>query len=186
MPHPELPPALLALLATPEPPALDATPRRGTLSAGEVEERVRAALSGTELPAENATLVRALILLWHDHLDAAHTLAQGVENRDGSFVHAIMHRREPDAWNAKYWWRRVGDHPAFTELARRVRELPPPAGPATRLAPLLPGGRWDAAAFVDACDAENHASADAARSQWLRALQRLETEVLLAHLAAAR
>jgi hypothetical protein len=29
---------------------------------------------------------------------------------------AIMHRREPDAWNSKYWWRKVGSHPVLDQL----------------------------------------------------------------------
>jgi hypothetical protein len=42
-------------------------------------------------------------------------------------VHAIMHRREPDPWNSKYWWRRVGAHPCFPELARRAGAFLPTA-----------------------------------------------------------
>jgi len=188
MSRPEILPALHALLATPAPPALDAAQRSGTLPAAEVETRVRAALLDAGLPAANADLVLALLLLWHDHLDAAHTLAQGVENADGSFVHAILHRREPDAWNAKYWWRRVGAHPAFAGLARRVGALLEPAGQTHLLAKLLPGGRWDASAFVDACEAASAFSepAEDPAAKWLREIQRQETEVLLAHLAAPR
>src|SRR4029079_2010324 len=35
---------------------------------------------------------------------------------EGSFWHAIMHRREPDPSNSKYWWRLVGPHPALKRL----------------------------------------------------------------------
>ena len=43
----------------------------------------------------------------------------------------------------------------------------------------MPDGRWDPAAFVDACDAALNRPADAPEVRWLRELQRLETEVLL-------
>lgn len=180
---PELPPPLRALLATPEPPALDATPRPGTLPVAQIEAQVEVALEELSLSATRRELALGLILLWHDHLEAGHRLAQEVKSADGSFVHAIMHRREPDPWNAKYWWQRVGPHPAFLELARRVDEWLRAANREDLRARLLPGGAWDAAAFTDLCHAAT-LSQDSADTRALREIQRLETEVLLAHLLA--
>jgi hypothetical protein len=182
----ELDALLKSLLATPEPPALDGVRRRGTLPAAELEARLSGPLREAGLPAANAALVRALVLLWHDHLDGAHTLAQGVENADGSFVHAIMHRREPDAWNSKYWWRRVGSHAAFPELAREAKAFLDGSGEAQRHQALMPGGRWDPGAFVDACEAARQQCETEAPVDLLRELQRLETETLLRHLLLAR
>ena len=53
-------------------------------------------------------LLRAL---WHDargEWDAAHQLAQEVDDVDGAWVHAYLHRKEGDASNAAYWYRRAG------------------------------------------------------------------------------
>ena len=44
-----------------------------------------------------------LLALWHDakgDWDAAHGVAQDVEDEDGAWVHAYLHRKEGDAANA--------------------------------------------------------------------------------------
>jgi hypothetical protein len=55
--------------------------------------------------------------LWlrFDFLDESHKMSQEIETPTGSFWHAIMHRREGDFGNSKYWWRRVGQHPALVD-----------------------------------------------------------------------
>lgn len=59
--------------------------------------------------------------LHHDYLDESHHISQELTTSTGSYWHAIMHRREPDASNAKYWWRQVGTHPVIDLL---VTEAP--------------------------------------------------------------
>jgi hypothetical protein len=63
-----------------------------------------------------AMLCHAGLWLYHDFLDESHKISQDVETPTGSFWHAVMHRREPDPGNSKYWWRRVGKHPVLTTL----------------------------------------------------------------------
>ena len=60
------------------------------------------------------SLSPALRALWHlarDEWDAAHGAAQSDGGRDGSWVHAHLHRVEGDLANAGYWYRRA-DLPA--------------------------------------------------------------------------
>lgn len=57
-----------------------------------------------------------LLALWHDgrgDWDAAHRVAQDIDDADGSWIHAYLHRKEGDAGNAAYWYRRAG-HPVAT------------------------------------------------------------------------
>ena len=63
--------------------------------------------------------IKSGLLLWNDALDESHNISQGLENQTGSYWHGIMHRREPDYSNAKYWFGRVGTHPFFRHSANR-------------------------------------------------------------------
>jgi hypothetical protein len=64
-------------------------------------------------------LTPALAALWHDargDWEAAHRVAQDVSDGDGSWVHAYLHRKEGDAGNAAYWYRRAGQPVAADNL----------------------------------------------------------------------
>ncbi len=90
--------------------------------------------------------------LWirYDFLDESHRISQDLETPTGSFWHGILHRREGDYSNAKYWFRRVGRHPVYGPLATAAHEL---AGeskvPGAETLTLT--GAWDALQFVDLC-----------------------------------
>ena len=110
------------------------------------EARVRAAAARLNAADERTgDLLLALTLLWHDHLDAAHALVQAREgDSDADWIHAVLHRREPDPGNSRYWFHQVGDHPGFASLAA--------AATARGLgAALAPAGRWKPDAFIAAC-----------------------------------
>ncbi len=172
---------LHALITQPGPAALGPEPRPGTLQQADLN-RVLDDLFRRHKKPKQAELIRALLLLWHDHLDASHVISQGIENPDGSFVHGIMHRREPDYWNSQYWFRRVGHHPCFADLARRVNASP--AVDAELAAQLMPREIWDAFAFVDAVAAAASQPVTTPRHQQLRAVQQAETEAALDYFLA--
>ncbi len=82
------------------------------------------------------------LYLYFSCLNEAHSIAQDLNTPEGSFWHGIMHRQEPDAGNAAYWFRRVGRHPVFPALrdeAHRVR--------------FDTGREWDPFEFIEFCEA---------------------------------
>lgn len=183
MVEPGLPPQIRELLSTPEPPDLGPGPRPDRQSLTTLNTRIDDALKPAALTGARGELVRATVLLWHDHFDPAHAIAQEIETRDGSYVHAILHRREPDYGNAKYWFHRVGQHPCFTGLAARASTLLKSAGNSDLEKLLVRGGQWDASAFVDACEAVAGRPIGDPQFRLLREIQRAEFEILLEHLA---
>jgi hypothetical protein len=53
----------------------------------------------------------ALRALWHDakgDWEASHNIAQDIHTNMGSWIHAYLHRKEGDKWNAGYWYRQAG------------------------------------------------------------------------------
>ena len=102
--------------------------------------------------------ITAGLLQIHDYLDESHRVSQSIEGEGlhaaGDYWHAIMHRREPDYSNAKYWFRRVGRHPIFDKLAQQADAFltgcDDPDSDRWRQR-LMPDGRWDSFAFVDFC-----------------------------------
>jgi hypothetical protein len=124
------------------PAALDAQARTGTLS----ERRVRQIIDDMHAYSAFADrdCVLALSFLWHDDLPAAHALCQeheGEQNYD--YVHALLHRREGDYSNAKYWFRAVGVHPIYAQVANAALAL--------GYEQLVRAGAWQPGVMVDAC-----------------------------------
>ena len=170
------------LIQTPDLPDLGPQPRPGRLPLAELNRAVSGFLQETRPALHLEPLIAAAALLWHDHLDESHALSQNIQSPEGSFLHAIMHRREPDFPNAKYWYHRVGNHPCFALIAAAVGPLLS-GKPDMELGPrLLPRGAWDPFAFVDACQAAAQRPPGDAPAPTLRAIQQLEFDALVRHI----
>jgi len=56
-------------------------------------------------------LNKFLTILWYDgkgKWDIAHKLAKSIYNKNGSLLHAYLHRKEGDLANAAYWYSNAG------------------------------------------------------------------------------
>lgn len=126
--------------------------------------------------------------LWQvfDQLEESHELAQSLEGRcpdnSGDYWHAIMHRREPDYGNSKYWFRQVGRHDVFAELAPAAREILAACDDprSADWSGKLTNSGWSPGSFVDLCqmcaDDEVSPLTQAARGiQWAEMLLLLES-----------
>jgi hypothetical protein len=81
-------------------------------ASGEENKGTRELVSALSAPPE----VLAGLWLYLDDLDRSHPIAQDIDTPTGSYWHGIIHRREGDFSNAKYWFRQVGEHPVIAQL----------------------------------------------------------------------
>ena len=136
-----------------------ATDRRRSLDVGQPDKGAKTALKELTVESafahlrkggqraiadsEMAECCLAGVWLLHDYLDNSHTISQRIDTAEGSFWHAIMHRREGDFSNSKYWFRHVGQHPVINALG------------------ALPNANYDPYEFVDQGQAVVRGKSDA-------------------------
>lgn len=139
-------------------------------------------LAGPVKSRDDAEALLAGLWLWHDHLDESHTISQSIATASGSYWHAIMHRREGDFSNAKYWYARCRNHPVLDEIPALARATL--GDGATTTGPLhrLVEGSWDPDGFVDVVQAVHRKPDDPMYGTAVQ-LQQLEWRALFDHCA---
>lgn len=158
---------LMPLVAKPDPQGVPDTLQRATASK---------LFQGSFSP-EGAL---AGLWLYFGEFDAAHSIAQDLNTSEGSFWHAILHRREPDAGNSGYWFRRTGNHPVFPAIAASAQDILsryPNVG-------FAASNRWDPFAFVSFCETVRD-SGNADGLQAALEIQRTEWQILFDFCARA-
>jgi hypothetical protein len=127
----------------------------------------------------DADAMLAGLWLWHDWLDSSHTISQSIHSATGSFWHAIMHRREGDFSNAKYWLARCREHPVLRAIAPYAGDILNPL-PADKTLLRVTRNGWDPDAFVDLAG-EVHDRPGDSRHHAAVMLQKLEWRMLFDH-----
>lgn len=107
---------------------------------------------GKSLTVQDAAKDNCLSGLWllAGDIDRSHTISQDLPSREGSFLHGIMHRREGDFGNAKYWFRKVGEHPVLDQVNHHTD-----------------GVYSDPYDFVDACSQASRDRDALIQAQWI-------------------
>lgn len=154
-----LPGAILDAVVSAAIPGLDDKPRQESLARLLSEQQ---AADWSQLGAARKSLALSGLWLLAGDLDRSHTISQDLGSAEGSFWHGIMHRREGDFGNSKYWFRKVGSHPVIEQL------------------PQLSGGDYgDPCDFVDDCQRALRAGGES--FQRCQLAQWIEWQALMAH-----
>lgn len=110
-----LPSDVLELIEQAPLPGLDDQPK-----CPETTTRIREVMMAH--PQLQRSPIEAALWLLAGDLERSHEVSQAIENSTGSYWHGIMHRREGDFWNSKYWFQRVGEHSILIELAQQCEQ----------------------------------------------------------------
>ena len=118
-------PLCMAVSKSPSPERFPlAGPGRSVIQRDSMTTAIETAVSSLTTDHRNKRCVESGLLLLWDFLDDSHEISQTMEGkgspRTADYWHGLMHRREPDAGNASYWFRRVGSHPALDHLGTQL------------------------------------------------------------------
>lgn len=86
-------------------------------------EEFTVSLTKKDVPENLTVYLRAL---WYDaqgNWNKAHEVAQDIEDKTGSWIHAYLHRKEGDTGNAAYWYRRAAKPMPSCPLRQEHEEM---------------------------------------------------------------
>jgi hypothetical protein len=141
------------------------------------KQNARELFSGAAAPEA----AMAGLWVYFSGFEEAHRIAQDIDSPEGSLWHGIVHRQEPDANNAAYWFRHAGSHPIFPALAQEALEIVkqhPDAG--FRVTAV-----WDPFEFIAFCDRARQQPLSESATTAVQ-IQRSEWQLLFDHCARPR
>ena len=82
----------------------------------------KASLSGN-IPSVSSIYLQALWYAAKGEWDTSHKLIQKIEDKNASWIHAYLHRKEGDIGNAYYWYKRAGKSRPTVSLEQEWEEI---------------------------------------------------------------
>lgn len=135
---------------------------------------------GTIVDEDAGKAVKSGLLLWNDDLETSHTISQAIQTETGSYWHGIMHRREPDYGNSKYWFHKVGEHDTFEDLKSCAVQAARHFGLSDLETSFASSYEWNPISFIDLCEESADNDPESDLIQCLRLVQLEEIRLLLA------
>ncbi len=134
-----------------------------------IREASEASILGDAKPLAQApvTLLRAGLFYYHNALGDCHREVARTDSPLTSYWHGMLHRREGDFDNARYWMRRTGEHPTFQEMQGRASDASPH---------MAKQPNWDPYLFIHLC--EQYKYGETSYRKEIGHLQKVEFSVL--------
>ena len=71
-------------------------------------QEFKASLDSSQPPKGISKLLEAMWYKGKGDWETSHNIAQDIHSKEGSWIHAYLHRKEGDEGNAAYWYARAG------------------------------------------------------------------------------
>ncbi len=71
-------------------------------------QEFKASLNSAQPPQGISKVLEAMWYEGKGDWEASHNIAQDIHSKEGSWIHAYLHRKEGDEGNAAYWYARAG------------------------------------------------------------------------------
>lgn len=84
---------------------------------------IKESLAAEQPPQQLSVYIKALWYDAKDDWDKSHKLIQDVPDKNASWIHAYLHRKEGDIWNADYWYSKAGKKRPSVSLNEEWEQL---------------------------------------------------------------
>lgn len=131
-------------------PAIDSKLREGIPDVESIDARLKEIWKEDILPEWSEKHVRCLTLVWFDYLELAHQIADEERSTEFCYFHAMIHRRERDFFNARFWFRQTDRrHVVFANITDEVRKYLNQKGDQQLLESLIRNDEWSPLEFLE-------------------------------------